>query len=287
MTNSTRGYLILAQNSKNADYVRMAYALALSIKNSQKEFSNVCLATDLPLDEIDDKIKDVFDKIVPIPWIDAAANSVWKIDNKWKYYYMSPYDETIILDADMIFPSDISYWWDILSRQDVWITNKPVTYKGEIITSTKYRNTFVANDLPNVYTAFMYFKKSELASQLFALVEIIFNNWERFYYTYLDETRPKNLSGDVAYALAIKILGIEHECIGNLNSMPTFVHMKSHLQNISEKYISEDWTQTIPTYFRDDGGFKIGNYEQVLPFHYHIKEWLTDDIITALEKRVL
>lgn len=282
-----RGYLILAQNSKTDDYVRLAYALALSIKNTQKTVNNVCLATDIPLAKLDKKVKSVFDDIAPIPWTDHALGSKWKIENKWKYYHMTPYDETIILDADMLFPSDISHWWNILSQQEVWITNKPQTFKGEIITSTKYRNTFVPNNLPNVYTAFMYFKKTEMVAELFKMIQLIFENWERFFYNYLDETRPKHLSGDVAYALAIKLLGIENECFGNLDSIPTFVHMKGHLQNINEKFITEDWTQNIPTYFREDGGFKIGNYEQVLPFHYHIKEWLTNDMIYILEKRVL
>lgn len=282
----SKGYLVLAQNSRTEDYIRLAYALALSIKNSQNEVSNICLATDTPLRELDKNVKKVFDDIVPIPWIDHASNSKWKIENKWKYYYMTPYDETVILDADMLFPTDISYWWDTLAQQDVWITSSPMTYKGEAITSSKYRNTFVANSLPNVYTAFMYFKKTEMVAELFKMVNIIFENWENFFYNYLDETRPKHLSGDVAYALAIKLLGIENECFGNL-TVPTFVHMKGHLQNIDERLISEDWTQTIPTYFREDGTFKVGSYEQLLPFHYHVKDWLTDEMISILEKRVL
>jgi hypothetical protein len=278
-----RGYLILAQNSKH-NYTRLAYALALSIKNSQSKISNVCLATDAK--NIPQKYKQVFDEIVPIPWPNAAHSSSWKIENKWKYYYMTPYDETIILDADMLFPEDVSHWWDILSERDIWITDKPRTFRGDIITSTKYRETFIPNELPNVYTAFMYFKKTEMTAELFKLTEIIFNNWERFFYTFLDETRPKVLSGDVAYALAIKILGIQDECFGNLNSLPSFVHMKSHLQDIPEKFITEDWTQHLPTYFMNDGTFKIGNYHQSLPFHYQIKDWLTNDMISILEKRV-
>lgn len=279
----SKGYLVIAQNSENNDYIRMAYALALSIKNTQTTVSSICLATDADIDMLDDKITAVFDHIVPIPWIDHAADSVWKIENKWKYYHMSPYDETVILDADMIFPADISHWWDILCQQDVWIANKPRTFKGEIISSTKYRNTFVANDLPNVYTAFMYFKKTTLSSELFKMIEVIFNNWEHFFYTYLDETRPLHLSGDVAYALAIKLLGIESECFGHMDLVPTFVHMKGHLQNIDEKFITDNWTNSIPTYFREDCGFKIGNYEQTLPFHYHYKEWMSDKIIGILE----
>lgn len=279
----TRGYLILAQNTKQDDYLRLAYALALSIKNTQSTESHVALATTEK--NIPSKYLEVFDHIVDVPWSDQALQSKWKIENKWKYYYMTPFDETIILDADMLFPDDISSWWDILSCREIWITDSPRTYRGEVITSTKYRETFKTNNLPNVYTAFMYFKKTKLTAELFKLVELIFENWERFYYDYLDETRPKHLSGDVAYALAIKILGIENECFAESSWLPSFVHMKSYLQNTDEKLITEDWTQHFPTYFSDNGTFKIGNYEQLLPFHYHIKSWLTDEILSALEKK--
>lgn len=280
----TRGYLILAQNSGTENYVRQAYALALSIKNSQSTVNSVALATND--DVTDEKYLKAFDHVVPIPWYDSAKESKWKIENKWKYYHMTPFDETVVLDADMLFPKDISYWWDILSQKEIWITDKPRTFRGEIITSTEYRQSFKPNDLPNVYTAFMYFKKTQMVGELFQLIEIIFNNWDKFYYEFMDETRPKSLSGDVAYALAIKILGLENECFGNMDNMPTFVHMKSYLQNVDRKYVSEDWTKNFPTYFADDGTFKIGNYEQLLPFHYQTKSWLTDEMISTLEARV-
>lgn len=284
MNKSSKGFLILAQNNSDTDYVRQAYALALSIKKSQKNINNVTIATDVKLDK---KYLDLFDHVVDIPWLDHAKDSHWKIENKWKYYYMSPYDETIVLDADMIFPRDISYWWDILSQKEMWFASSPRTYRGEIITSTTYRETFRSNNLPNIYTTFMYFKKTEMVSEIFKLVELIFNNWERFYYEYLDETRPKNLSGDVAYALAIKILSLENDVCDRMNIVPTFVHMKSYLQNVDRKLITEKWTDHFPTYFSSDGTFKIGNYEQILPFHYHIKTWLTDEIIQILESNVL
>jgi hypothetical protein len=279
----SRGYLILAQNTTRDDYTRLAYALALSIKNSQSGVSKVALVTS---DEIPDKYHDMFDHVIDIPWTDQADKSKWKIENKWKYYHMTPFDETIVLDADMLFPADISHWWDILSQKDIWITDKPRTFKGELITSTKYRTAFVTNELPNVHTAFMYFKKTAFSAELFEMTHWIFENWERFYYNYLDETRPKHLSGDVAYALAIKILGIENECFGASDVIPSFVHMKAHLQNIDEKFITEDWTNHFPTYFAEDGSFTVGNYKQTLPFHYQTKSWLTDEMISILEKRV-
>ena len=72
------------------------------------------------------------------------------------------HDETVILDTDMIFPTDVSYWWDIMAERDVWATTKVRTYRGEVVTSNFYRKYFVANDLPNVYTAFFYFKNLNL-----------------------------------------------------------------------------------------------------------------------------
>lgn len=281
----SKGYLVLAQNNKSVDYLKQAYALALSIKASQREVNKITLATDAHIPNLPKDYLRIFDDIVEIPWQDHAAESEWKIENKWKYYYMTPYDETVILDSDMLFTEDISHWWDYLSTRQICIADRPLTYRGDIITSTRYRTAFETNHLPNVYTAFMYFKKDELAAELFSMVEIIFNNWQRFYYEYLDENRPKHLSGDVAYALAIKILGIEDQCFSDHN-IPTFVHMKSYLQGIKEELISEDWTKHIPTYFDRECKLKIGNYRQTVPFHYHIKNWMTDDIITMLEEKV-
>jgi len=281
----SKGYIAIAQNSGESDYIKMAYALALSIKSTQSEVSNFAVCVTDP-SSVPTEYLHAFDHVIQIPWDDHAKNSNWKIENKWKYYYMTPFEETVILDCDMVFLSDVSYWWGILSNKDVWFTTNVRTFKNEIVTSDFYRKTFTSNDLPNVYTAFFYFKKSTMASEIFKLTEIIYQNWERFYYDFLDETRPKHVSGDVCFALAVKILGIENECTSNLESMPTFVHMKSFVQNIPNKMLSEIWTEHIPTYFTYDGQLKVNNFAQILPFHYHRKEWLSDDIIAKLEGKL-
>ena len=181
----SRGYIVIAQNNNTVDYLQQAYALALNLKLTQSTVYNLTVCVDANTKKkITSKHKEVFDNIVDIPWNDDAVDENWKINNKWKYYYMSPYDETVILDTDMIFPFDVSYWWDIMSDQDVWATTNVRTYRGEIVTSNFYRKNFVANNLPNVYTAFFYFKKSELAGELFAMIEIVFQHWQRFFYIY-------------------------------------------------------------------------------------------------------
>jgi len=282
----SKGYIVIAQNNDTVDYLQQAYALALNLKLTQSTVYNLTVCVDEYTKKlITKKHKDVFDYIIDIPWQDDAKDAEWKINNKWKYYYMSPYDETVILDTDMIFPTDVSHWWDIMAQQDVWATTNVRTYRGEIVKSNFYRKYFVANNLPNVYTAFFYFKKSQLASELFAMIEIVFQHWQRFFYKYMPNGKPDKLSGDVAFALAMQILGIEHLCTrDNLKHAPTFIHMKSHVQNIPDTRISEKWTETLPTYYDNYKNFKIGNFQQIFPFHYVEKDWLNKDMIKQMEQ---
>tara|TARA_B100000929_G_scaffold290716_1_gene285571 strand:- start:5235 stop:6092 length:858 start_codon:yes stop_codon:yes gene_type:complete len=278
---SSKGYLVIAQNNDQVDYIRQAYALALSIKNTQT-INQFAIAVE-PGTKIPDEYREVFDHVVKIPWTDQAEGKDWKIQNKWKYYYMTPFDETVILDTDMIFTADISFWWDYLSEREAWFTTNVKTYRGTDVTSDYYRKTFTSNQLPNVYTAFAYFKKTERVAELFQLVELIFQNWEKFFFEFLDNTKPDWLSGDVAYALAIKLLGLENDFTQPLKNVPTFVHMKSQLQDHNNVIPTEEWTKHIPSYFKTTGDLKIGNFRQFYPVHYHDKAWLTDIVIKRLE----
>ena len=97
-----KGYIVIAQNNDTTDYLEQAYALALNLKLTQSTVSNLTVCVDANTKKlIKDRHIKVFDKIVDIPWNDQAESAEWKINNKWKYYYMTPYKETVILDTDM------------------------------------------------------------------------------------------------------------------------------------------------------------------------------------------
>ena len=54
------------------------------------------------------------------------------------------------------------------------------------------------------------------------------------FFKYMPKVNPDWLSGDVAFALAMQILGIEHLCTReNIDKVP-FIHMKSMIQNIPD-----------------------------------------------------
>lgn len=287
----TFGYFTIAQGKQ---YQRMAYALALSLKLTQQEGRN-SLAIGVTKDElsgVSPKLRELIgvENIIEIPWKDHASNSKWKLENEWKSIYMSPFDNTVKLDADMLFQSDKSYWFDSMKDSNLVFATNVKTYHGQLVTSDYYRKVFTENDLPNVYSAYFYFNKSDEAFEFFKLSELIFNNWEKFFFDFLKcENRPTFVSTDVVFALAAKILGTtqssRHAALSE--DFPTFVHMKSRLQQWPEdNMMNEDWTKMIPIYFNNNCELKIGNYLQTLPFHYFVKEFLTDNMITLMERKL-
>jgi hypothetical protein len=273
-----KGFVILVQNNSDVDYVRMAAYLAASIKRTQKTIKSVSVITD-DVNLIKDSYKDLFDNVIEIPWNDSAKNSLWKIENRWKIYHATPYDQTIMLDADMLFLSDIEHWWEYLDRNfDLCITTDVKTYRGETVTGDFYRRAFTANGLPNTYTAFVYFKKTNFSKQFWELVEEISKNWQQYYKHFLKEHRPNFLSMDVVFALAVKILDIEDQVTSTI-SHPTFVHMKGYIQDWDIPHA--DWMKKISVDLDRNLNLKIGNFLQKEIFHYTEKKFV--DIIERSE----
>ena len=271
----SRGFLVLAQNS-DVDYVRQAYALALSIKSTQTTVTDISLVTN---DPVPDEYKKVFDKIIPIPFGDHAVNSSWKVENRWKLYHASPYDETIVFDSDVLVLKDLKGIWKYVQDKDLFFTTCVKDYKGRKIVDTVYRKMFIENDLPNLYSGMFYFKKSEYSLNFFKLLEFITYNWEKVYYEVAPKSNQKFFSMDVSIAIAAKILGIDDE-ISNKNSPFTFVHMKSALQGwdpVPASFLKQSLVK-----FTQKKELFINNFKQHDVFHYVEDSFLTDDIIGKL-----
>lgn len=278
-----RGFFTFAQNNSKHDYLRMAYALALSLKATQKDNGYLTVGI-TPGQEVPAHYLAVFDSVVEIPWGDAAEKSEWKLENEWKAYHMTPYEETIKLDCDMLFTNDISYLWGILEKKDFWVATKVVTYRGEAITSDICRKSITACGLPNAYSAFTYFKKCNTSKEVFSMMELITYNWDKFSWEFMGENRPEEgFSTDVALALAIHLTGNTEKCTEDSFDFPSFVHMKSELQDWNFHVVTSEWTKNISYFLTDALELKIANYKQELPVHYHCKDFITDPIIKKLE----
>jgi hypothetical protein len=276
----SKGFLVFAEDSKLKKYTRCAYALALSIKNHMPDASISLVSNN----DIPSKYKLLFDNVIDIPWYDKnKANSTFATEERWKLYHCSPYDETIILDADMMVLSNIEHYWDELNNYNLFLTSNVLDYRGNTVKSRFYRKTFDSNQLPNLYFGLAYFKKTDFTKEYFKWVEDISNNWELFYGKFLTENYPKVPSMDVTTSLAAKILDCEYD-ISRSNSIVTFTHMKPRIQNWEK--VTESWQDSVGSYFDEQCKLKIGNFQQTGIFHYTEYSFLQDYMITKLEQKI-
>jgi hypothetical protein len=274
---SNKGFLILAQNNKDVDYIKQAYALALSIKFSQATYNNVSLVTN---DVVPEEYASVFDNILSIPWEDNAKDSDWKIENRWKLYHVTPYEETIVLDSDMLLLEDITLWWNHLENYDLKFCSKIKNYKSEIVKQdTVHRKAFISNNLPNVYFALHYFKKSDFAHEFYKTLEFVVNNWELCYGKFAPNEYQNWLSIDLASAIAIEILDISYN-VTDLNCPLEFIHMKPAIQGWA--LTPSKWQDTVHSLFTTSGELLIANIKQFKLFHYVEKDFITPVILSKL-----
>ena len=271
------GYLIVVSESEKSNYAKLAYALALSIKNTQKPgYDRVALVI-----SDKDRIKEysspwVFDHIIE-----------WSEETHWNgrshMDELSPFDYTVCLDADMLFMRDYSHWVDyFVENCELYIANRAYTYRGNVVTSDYYRKCFTANELPNLYSFYTFFKKdSKLAREFFALQRAIIKNPVEFSNNFLTAYKPKVVGTDEAFALAVKILDVADEVAYPLE-FPKVVHMKGMVQDWP--WPAETVSDHVGFYFNPKAQLKIGNYQQHDIVHYVEKDAVTLETINILEE---
>ena len=253
----SRGFLIFAQNNAQDDYVKQEYICALSgIHSGNKNFT---LVTDK---KVPKTYYNVFDNVICLEK-DKAQDSDWKIENRYKAYELTPYDETIVLDSDTLILDKIN--WNKF-KTNLYFTQNPITYRGEDINETYYRKAFIYNNLPNIYMGMYYFRKDENVEQYFLTLELVMENWKDFYTIFCDQNKPNHVSVDVCSAIACLIVGYKEK---QKTDVVPFVHMKLHAQNWV--YTNDSWQQKVNWYMKDK--LKIGNYTQHGIFHYTEKDF--------------
>ena len=271
----SKGYVILAQNTAEDDYIRQAYALALSIHATQK-IKDVSLLTN---DQVPIEYQHAFDKIIPIPWEDT--DSRFRAENRWKIYHVTPYDETMVLDSDMLMLKNIDDWWWYAQDHELLFCSQTLNFKGDKIDNSAYRKTFTANQLPNAHFALHYFKKSETAEYFYKTLEFVVNNWAWCYGKFAPEHYQDWLSMDLAAAIALEMTGL-NACADSCSPF-RFIHMKPGVQDWNP--VPAFWTRTIPHIFTRDGEMIVGNIKQQCLFHYVEKDFVKDgDIIIKLKE---
>jgi hypothetical protein len=186
--------------------------------------------------------------------------------NDWQMFQISPYRQTIKLEADMIAASPVDHWWTLFELRDVVISSGARTWYDESAESRYYRKCFDANNLPDVYNAITYWRLSKTAQEFFSLVRSIFENWTEF--RKLLKFPEDTASTDLVYAMAAQIIGPEHVILPT-GLGPSIVHMKRYINPLQ----SNNWTREL---IWENNPFRINTVAQWGFVHYYQKDWVCD-----------
>jgi len=244
-----QGYVVVAVNTATVDYVRCAAMLVESLKTQHPD-ARVCLITDQPITD------PVFDYVHTLPVVSDNAYA-----NDAAVFQLTPFRETIKLEADMLIASPVSHWWDLFRHRDVVISTGCRNWHDDVSTVRHYRQVFDQNHLPDVYNAITYWRLSKTAKEFFDLTRDIFANWDQF--RTLIKFSPDQPDTDLVYAMAAQIMGPEHV---TLPGSPTIVHMKRHHAATQ----TNNWTQELVW---EVNPLRIQTVAQWGVFHYHVKDW--------------
>ena len=272
-----QGFMTIAQNTVDVDYLRLAYVQAMSIKLTMPGSLYAVAVDKNTLEQVTEQHHRVFDYVITIE-NDLAENETWKLSNEWQAFYLTPFKETIKLESDIVFTRSIAHWWTAFRLKNIVLSTGCRDYKQELSTSREYRKLFDDNELPDTYNGLMYFRYSKEAAEFFYQAEQIFKNWDHIRDKVLLNCRDDNPTTDVVYALAARIIGVEQCTLPDADFI-NFVHMKPAINNFSQQM---PWNELVISEL-DVPMLRINNINQYHPVHYHDKEWATSKIIKEYE----
>jgi hypothetical protein len=208
-----RGIIILARDNENFSYAEIASMSAAYARKHLSKFDEICLITDqITYDKKHKVIEGSFDRIIiddvvtenNLRFFKDTANSTntgqFLNTNRSNVYELSPYEETLVIDADYIIMSDVlDQVWG--SENDFMINYKYHDISGRGNTNIQYLDDFT---IPMCWATVFYFKKSEYTENLFFMINHIKNNYS--YYHQLYNCTGSMFRNDYAFSIAIHIM---------------------------------------------------------------------------------
>jgi hypothetical protein len=181
----SRGIVIFANNTDTVDYVGIA---ELTGKLASQTLG-------IPYTIITSAEQDYVNQRYDV---DTGNFVQWKNAGRYQAYELSPYDETLVIDADLlVFDPVIGTVFEL----DNWDWQIMRDVKG---LTQVYPRTMGINSLPYVWATAFAFRKTETAAMFFDLVRRVQENYA-FYHS-LFNIEQRNFRNDYAFAIADMIM---------------------------------------------------------------------------------
>ena len=200
----TKGALIFAFNNEHIDYIAMA---GWNAENIRKHLNlPVAVVTDDP----DQAAKYNFDHIIastpdnggPRYFSDYQQTVTWYNAGRATAYELSPFDQTLLLDADYVVASDLLLRaMEMPQEFAAFNTSLDPANESEIDPLlTKFGNP----RMPMWWATVMMFRRGNISQYIFDCMQMIRANWQHYRHLFnITETTYRN---DYALSIALGIL---------------------------------------------------------------------------------
>ena len=223
------GALIMAFNNEHYDYVKLAAYNAERIRRFLK----------IPVTIVTDSINvpDKFDDIIRIERPDAEqryfpdikTNVNWFNSNRVDAFELTPYDRTLLLDADFLINSS-NLSWPLATSRSFLCFNKA----HDLTKTTDFvaLNTMGLHQFPMHWATVIIFQRDHHSKFVFDSMQMIRDNWEHYRNIYkIDRPTYRN---DFALTIALGIVSGHTMNVDNISySMPTVT--PEHKLSLSDK----------------------------------------------------
>lgn len=270
------GFLTVACNTEQTDYLQLAYLQALNIKKTQKNNRYAVVVDQKTLTKVTDTHRKIFDYVIESP-----NHTFGPYGTEAFLFELTPFKETIKLESDLLFTRSIDHWIYAFRLRDMVLSTGCKNYQQEQSNSRRYRKVFDDNNLPDVYNGLMYFRFTKTAKHFFDTTKRIYANWKGI----VDEIkncRESVPSTDIVFALAARVVG-EELCTLPAADFVNFVHMKPAINRFDEALTFDE---VFVTEF-NQGMIRINNINQYHPLHYYNKNFYTDELINYYEQHLV
>lgn len=264
----SRGFLIVAQTEKER---RQATALAYSIKinNTNADISLVVGE----LSEVEESYEEPFDNIIELPF----NSKIFSRSNDWQLWWVTPYENNIVIDCACIINTNIDSIWEYLDdNYDLCFPNKILDFRGDEAVHDKRYVEYTNYKLPELFTAWFYFKKNETSMEYFKLADPYMQNHIDVYNTKFEPQHvPNYFDTNLIHRILIKD-SINDFCTDSILCYTDMDAVTTYYDRKSPK-----WTDYLNVWSRDSGFVKIQNYANTGLLYYKEDDFLTDDIFDA------
>ena len=274
------GILTYALNSPDTDYEKLAYLMALSHIATNKHQLKLCVIVN-DRKNCRPELHDVYDFVLDKPDITKFKKSQDEAIHPMHYeahlFRITPFAETIKVECDMLFTSDISNWIKHMRQYPICFTNQVYNFNNEPADDSYYRKYINQNLLPNVYNGFMYVRFLRTTAMFFKCVDQIFRNWDYNIkkFRLWEKWKP---STDFAMAMACHYMNDLKFGI-NPTGIPGFIHAKPYITHKSKKHWHEEMNWSIV----NPSTVIVNGVKASWPIHYYDKNFATDEIVKKYE----